>query len=50
VYDYNQNMGATDLKDQILQPYMVEWLKGSKCYMKLFKRSLSVAIHNPMII
>jgi hypothetical protein len=24
VYDYNQNMGATDLKDQILQPYMVE--------------------------
>jgi hypothetical protein len=43
-------MGGTDLKDQILQPYLLERKKGSKWYVKLFKRLLNVAIQNSMII
>jgi hypothetical protein len=50
VCDYNKNMLGVDLKDQMLQPYMIERKKGTKWYMKLFKRLLNVAIHNSMVI
>jgi hypothetical protein len=36
-------------KDHILQPYLLEQKKGYKLGITLFKRLLSVAIHNPMI-
>ena len=32
VTDYNQAMGAVDLKDQELQPYFLERKKGTKWY------------------
>ncbi|XP_023725727.1 piggyBac transposable element-derived protein 4 [Cryptotermes secundus] len=50
VCDYNRNMLGVDLKDQMLQPYLLERKKGTKWYLKLFKRLLNVAIHNSMVI
>jgi hypothetical protein len=40
VYDFNLNMGVTDHKTQMLQPYFLEQNKGSEWYKKLFKRLL----------
>jgi hypothetical protein len=34
----------------MVQPYLLEWKKGSKWYLKLFKRLPSVAIHNTLIM
>jgi hypothetical protein len=45
VCDYNKNMLGVDLKDQ-----MLERKKGTKRYVKLFKRLLNAAIHNSMVI
>jgi hypothetical protein len=39
-----------DLKNQMLHPYLLEWKKGTKWYVKLFQRLLNVAIHNSMVI
>ncbi|PNF31583.1 hypothetical protein B7P43_G00790 [Cryptotermes secundus] len=50
VCDYNKNMLGVDLKDQMLQPYLLERKKGTKWYLKLFRRLLNVAIHNSMVI
>jgi hypothetical protein len=50
VCDYNINMLGVDLKDQMLQPCLLERKKGTKWYLKLFKRLLSVAVHNAMVI
>jgi hypothetical protein len=50
VYGYNQAMGAIHLKDQMLQPHLLQPKEGSKWYMKLFKMLLNIAIHNTMII
>lgn len=35
VSDYNQAMGGVDLKDQKLQPYLLERKRGMKWYLKL---------------
>jgi hypothetical protein len=43
-------MEIVDLKDQMLQPYLLEQMKGSKWYMKLHKTLLNVAVHNSIII
>jgi hypothetical protein len=43
-------MLGVDLKDQMLQPYLLERKKCIKWYVKLFKRLLNVAIHNSMVI
>ena len=43
-------MGAVDLKDQKLQPYLLERKKGTKWYVKLFRRLLNVAVHNSLVI
>jgi hypothetical protein len=50
VCDYNKNMLGVDLKDQMLKPYLLERKKGTKWYVKLFKRLLNVVIHNSMVI
>jgi hypothetical protein len=50
VCDYNLNMGAVDLRDKMLQPYLLKQSKGYKWYMKLFEGLLNVAIHNTDII
>jgi hypothetical protein len=50
VCDYNVNILGVDLKDQMLQPYLLERKKSTKWYQKLFKRLLNVAIHNTMVI
>jgi hypothetical protein len=50
VCDYNQTMGAIDLKDQMQQPYLLEQKKGCMWCMKLFEGFLNVAIHNTNII
>ena len=34
VLDYNENMGGVDLKDQLLQPYLLERKKMTKWYIK----------------
>ena len=49
VLDY-ENMGGVDLKDQLLQPYLLEKKKMSKWYMKLFRRLLNTTILNCMVI
>jgi hypothetical protein len=50
VVDYNNNMGATDLKDQLLNKYLAERKRMSKWYMKLFKHLLSCTILNSMTL
>ena len=42
VLDYNENMGGVDLKDQLLQSYLLERKKMTKWYIKLFRRLLSI--------
>jgi hypothetical protein len=50
VLDYNENMGGIDLKDQVLQTYLLERKKMTKWYMKMFRRLLNVTILNCLII
>ena len=48
--DYNENMGGVDLKDQLLQPYLLERKKMSKWYIKLFRRFLNITVLNCTVI
>ena len=50
VLDYNENMGGVDLKDQLLQPYLLERNKMIKGYIKLFRRLLNTTVLNCMVI
>ncbi|XP_041982293.1 piggyBac transposable element-derived protein 4-like [Aricia agestis] len=50
VLDYNKYMGGVDLKDQMLEPYLLERKRCKKWYMKLFKRLLNVSILNSRIL
>ncbi|XP_021915030.1 uncharacterized protein LOC110827574 [Zootermopsis nevadensis] len=50
VRDCNKEMLGVDLKDQMLQPYLLERKRGTKWYMTLFKRLLNVSIHNAMVM
>jgi len=50
VLDYNENMGGVDLKDQLLQPYLLERKKITKWYIKLFSRLLNTTVLNCMVI
>jgi hypothetical protein len=50
VYDYNQTVQAIHLREQILQPHLLQPKEGSICYIKLFKMLLNAIIHNSMII
>ena len=50
VLDYNENMGGVYLKDQLLQPYLLERKKMSKWYIKLFRRLLNITVLNCMVI
>ena len=47
---YNENMGGIDLKDQLLQPYLLERKKMAKWYIKLFRRLLNITVLNCMVI
>jgi hypothetical protein len=49
ILEYNKAMGGVDLKDQKLQPYLLERKKGSKWYIKLFRQLLNVSVHNALI-
>jgi hypothetical protein len=50
VLDYNENMGRVDLKDQVLQSYLLERQEMTKWYMNMFRRLLNVTILNRLII
>ena len=50
VRQYNKFMGGVDLKDQKLQPYLIERKRCVKWYMKLFRRLMNTAVHNSLII
>jgi hypothetical protein len=50
VIHYNKWMGGIDLKDQLLQTYLVERKRLHKWYMKLFRRLLNATVLNAMII
>jgi hypothetical protein len=50
VCDCNVNMLGVDLKQQMLQLYLLKPKKGTKRYLKLFKRLLDVEIHNAMVM
>ncbi|XP_071057565.1 piggyBac transposable element-derived protein 4-like [Onthophagus taurus] len=50
VIDYNKNMGGVDLKDQMLEGYLLERKKMHKWYIKLFRKLLNVSILNSFII
>ncbi|XP_045506093.1 piggyBac transposable element-derived protein 4-like [Colias croceus] len=50
VLDYNKFMGGVDLKDQMLEPYLLERKRCQKWSMKLFKWLLSVSILNSRIL
>ena len=43
-------MGGVDLKDQLLQPYLLERKKMTKWYIKLFRRLLNISVLNCMVI
>ena len=47
---YNENMGGVDLKDQLLQPYLLERKKMSKWYIKMFRRLLNITVLNSMVL
>ena len=49
VLDYNENTGGVDLKDQLLQPYLLERKKMTKWYIKLFRRLLNTTVLNCMV-
>jgi len=48
VLDY-ENMGGVDLKDQLLQPYLLERTEMSKWYMKVFGRLLNTILNRTVI-
>lgn len=50
VYDYNQQMGGVDLRDQMLHAYLLERKRGNKWYIKIFKRLLNISVLNSYII
>jgi len=51
VLDYNKNMGGVvDLKDQFIQPCLLERKKMTKWYIKLFREILNIAVLNCMVI
>lgn len=50
VLDYNRSMGGVDIKDQMLEPYLLERKRCAKWYMKLFKRLLNCSILNARIL
>jgi hypothetical protein len=49
VLDYDDNMAGVDLKDNLLQPYLLERMKMTKWYIKLFRRLLNSTILNCMV-
>ena len=49
VLDY-ENKGGVDVKDQLLQPYLLERKKMSKWYMNVFGRLLNTTILNRTVI
>lgn len=50
VIHYNKWMGGVDVKDQLLQTYLVERKRMHKWYMKLFRRLMNATVLNAMII
>ena len=48
--DYNENMCGFHLKDHLLQHYILERKKMTKCYIKLFRRLLNNLVLNWMVI
>ncbi|KAG6454575.1 piggyBac transposable element-derived protein 4 [Manduca sexta] len=50
VLDFLKSMGGVNLKDQMLEPYVIERKRCSKWYMKMFKRLLNVSILNARIL
>jgi hypothetical protein len=50
VVNYDHNMGAIYLKDQLLNMYLVERKRMSKWYMKLFKHLLNCTVLNYIIL
>jgi hypothetical protein len=50
VVKYNNNIGTIDLKDHLLNRYLVERKRMSKWYMKLFKHLLNCTVLNSMIL
>ncbi|KAG6438653.1 piggyBac transposable element-derived protein 4 [Manduca sexta] len=50
VLDYNRSMGGVDLKDQMLEPYLIERKRGKLWFIKMFKRLLNISILNARIL
>jgi hypothetical protein len=50
IVEYNKCVGGVDLKDQLLQMYLVERKCMHKWYMKLFRRLLNATVLNTLII
>jgi hypothetical protein len=50
VLPYNENMVVVDLKDQLLQPYLLEREKVAIWYIRMFRRIFIGTILNCMII
>jgi hypothetical protein len=50
ILDHNQYMGGVDLKDQLLQSYLVERKQMIKWFMKLFQRLLNSTVLNALIL
>ena len=50
IWEYNRHMGGVDMKDQKLQPYLLERKRCAKWYLKLFRRLLNTSVHNALIV
>jgi hypothetical protein len=42
-------MGGVNLKDQMVQPCLLERKQAKKWYVKFFKRLINVAVHNAFV-
>lgn len=50
VEEYNKYMGGVDLKDQKLSMYLLERKRGTKWYIKVFRRLVNISILNSYVI
>jgi hypothetical protein len=50
IRQYNKHIGGVDIKDQKLQPYLVERKRCMKWYLKMGRRLLNTSVHNAFIV
>jgi hypothetical protein len=50
IRQYNLAKGGVDLKDKMVEPFVLERKQAKKSYIKFFFRLLNVAVHNAVMV